>query len=672
MDKAAAFARADKLRTQIDEYRYRYHVLDDPMVTDEVYDSLTRELKEIEVRFPELITPDSPTQRVGGVPLDKFVNRPHLTPMLSLNDAFSIDEVKAWIKRIVKLSPVDWAPEYHLDLKLDGLACSLVYEDGRLVFGLTRGDGQIGEDITTNVRTIKSVPLRLRSGAPQTFYKGRVEVRGEILLYKKDFEIINQERAKKGLALFANPRNTAAGTMRQLDPSLVAARPLKFHVWNVLHETIKTHQEAYVMANEVGFIVSKNTKLVNKISEIEDYSKKWEQKRKDLPYATDGLVITINNNAVKAALGVVGKAPRGAIAFKYPAEQATTKVKDIFISVGRTGAATPVALLEPVVVAGSTVQMATLHNAGEVKRKDIRIGDTVIVRKAGDVIPEVVEPLPKLRDGSESNFVMLTKCPECSTRLVKQESEAVWRCPNVSCPSRVQKRIEHFASKAALDIEGLGEKNVALLLGANLIKDPADLYVLKKEKLLKLERFADLSAENLIKAISDKKTPPLPRFIYALGIRHIGTQTAIDLANNFRELDALQGLALQRDGRERLESVEGIGSVVAESIVAWFSHPINQKLLEKFKKYGVKPQEVKRVGGKLAGKSFVVTGSLESMSRDEAAEQIRNLGGTFQSSVAKDTDYLVVGANVGASKLKKAKALGTKQIHESELLKLLK
>ncbi|HLG90696.1 MAG TPA: NAD-dependent DNA ligase LigA, partial [Candidatus Saccharimonadales bacterium] len=401
--------------------------------------------------------------------------------------------------------------------------------------------------------------------------------------------------------------------------------------------------------------------------EVLKFAKKWEEKRKDLPFRTDGLVVKVNDRRLQARLGVVGKAPRGAVAFKYPAEQTTTKVKDIFVSIGRTGSATPVAILEPVVVAGSTVQMATLHNEGEVYRKDIRIGDTVIIHKAGDVIPEVIEPLAKLRTGSEKKFIMPTRCPDCGTQLVKaKETEAIWRCPNNACPSRSWKQIGHFASKGALDIEGLGEKNVVALIQAGLIKDPADIFTVRRSDLLKLERFADISAGKLEKAIQEKKRPTLDRFIYALGIRHIGDQTAIDLANHFHTFEKLKAATT-----DELSEVEGVGGIVAESVVEWFSQPPHRKLLEKFKKYGVEPQEAYPPKGPLSGKNFVVTGSLESMSREEAAERIRALGGRFQPAVSQETDYLVVGENVGEAKLVKAKKLGTKQISEKEFLQLI-
>ncbi|MGZ6005808.1 MAG: NAD-dependent DNA ligase LigA, partial [Candidatus Saccharimonadales bacterium] len=460
------------------------------------------------------------------------------------------------------------------------------------------------------------------------------------------------------------------GTIRQLDPKLVASRPLHFRAYDLLRDDpaeVPTHKFAYEALRSLGFLANKDAKVLPTVEQVMEYAHDWEAKRQELPFNTDGLVVKINDRQLYSRLGVVGKAPRGAVALKYAAEQATTKVKDIFISIGRTGAATPVAILEPVVVAGSTVQMATLHNESEIVRKDIRVGDTVIVHKAGDIIPEVIESLVKLRDGSEQPFKMPTHCPECGTELVKYKAaDAVWRCPNEHCPSRSWKRIEHYASKSALDIEGLGEKNVIALLNAELIKDQADIYTLKADEVMKLDRFAEVSANKLVDAIQSKKNPPLARFIYGLGIRHVGTQTAIDLANHFRKLEGLTMATI-----DELSEIEGIGEVVAESIVEWFSEPRNQKLLQKFKDLGVEPQEVKHVGGKLSGLSFVVTGTLDSMGREEAGEKIRALGGTFQSSVGKDTNYLVVGNNVGASKLAKADKLGTKQLDEAEFLKLI-
>ncbi len=633
-------------------------------------DSLKHELTQIETEHPELITPDSPTQRVAGEPLPGFKKIEHRNRMLSLNDVFSNEEFEAWVKRISKLLGREDI-EFFMDIKMDGLACALVYDDGILIQGITRGDGFVGEDVTANIRTIDSIPLRLRkSEGLEKFLQGRTEIRGEIVMYKEQFENLNAEREKSSLPRFANPRNLAAGTIRQLDPKLVAARPLQFHAYDMLRDNpddTPTNDFIYESIRKLGLISNSVAKTAKKPKEVEDYAKTWEEKRKELPFNTDGLVIKVNDRKLQARVGVVGKAPRGAVAFKYPAEQSTTKVKDIFVSIGRTGSATPVAMLEPVVVAGSTVQMATLHNEGEVQRKDIRVGDTVIIQKAGDVIPEVVEPLVKLRNGSEKKFTMPSHCPDCQTKLVKAKAtEAVWRCPNNACPSRAWKQIQHYASKDALDIDGLGEKNVIALIKAGLIKDTADIYKIKKEDLLKLERFADISASKLVKAIQDNKHPVLPRFIYGLGIRHVGVQTAIDLATHFKTLNKLSNSTI-----DELSEIEGIGEVVAEAIIEWFEEPRNKKLLEKFEKLGVEPQTAKEIKGPLSGKNLVVTGSLESMSREEAAERIRSLGGTFQSSVGKETDYLVIGANVGESKLKKARDLGTKQIDEKTLLKLL-
>lgn len=660
-----------KLRELINEYRYKYNVLNESIMSEEAADSLKHELSELEAAYPDLITPDSPSQRVAGEPLPQFTSREHRYRMLSLQDVFDENEVQAWIDRISKLTNKAQELEYFMDIKMDGLACALVYEDGLLTTAITRGDGFTGEDVTMNVRTIESVPLRLRrSKHAEAFLQGRTEIRGEIVMYKQDFAELNKRREADGLPLFANPRNTAAGTIRQLDPKLVASRPLHFRAYDLIRDDaadVPTHSFAYQTLRELGFLANDKPGLATSSKDIMAFAENWEEKRHDLPFNTDGLVIKVNNREIYAQLGVVGKAPRAAVAYKYAAEQATTKVKDIFISIGRTGAATPVAMLEAVVIAGSTVQMATLHNEGEILRKDIRVGDTVIVHKAGDIIPEVVEPLVKLRDGSEKPFVMPKTCPECGTELAKLKAdEAIWRCPNNQCPSRVQKRIQHYASKGALDIEGLGEKNVVALLDAGLINETPDIYGLQEAQIQSLERFAEISARKLVAAIQAKKQPALNKFIYGLGIRQVGSQTAIDLARHFRSLEKLREATI-----EELSKIDGIGEVVAESIVEWFAEPENQHILDVFKSFEVWPLEVKQVGGRLEGQKFVVTGTLETMGRDDAAEKIRALGGTFQSSVGKDTDFLVVGKNVGASKLAKADKLGTKRLSEQELIDLL-
>jgi len=671
MTKQEAQARITKLRDLINDYRYHYHVLNESIMSESASDSLKHELSQLEEQFPELITPDSPSQRVAGAPLPGFKQLEHSSRMLSLNDVFDETEMQAWENRILKLIPAESKLEYFADIKMDGLACAVVYQDGVLVQGITRGDGFVGEDVTANIRTIESIPLKLRhSKKYANFLSGRTEIRGEIVMYKKDFDLLNQKRQAEGRPLFANPRNTAAGTIRQLDPKLVAERPLHFRGYDLQRDNqddIKTYDEAYKIMHALGFLVNSKAPVYSDIQDVLRYAHKWEDKRHDLPYNTDGLVVKVNQLDIYRQLGVVGKAPRGAVAYKYTAEQSTTKVRDIFVSIGRTGTATPVAILDPVQIAGSTVQMATLHNESEIARKDIRIGDSVIVHKAGDIIPEVIEPLVKLRTGKEKPFIMPKKCPDCNSDLIKQKSEDVaWRCLNKSCPSRAWKQIEHYASKGAMNIEGLGEKNVIALLDAGYIEDQADIYSIKPEMLLKLDRFADISANKLVESIQSQKNPPLAKFLYGLGIRHIGSQTAIDLSQHYRQLEKIASATT-----EELSQIEGIGEVVAESVVEWFADPMNQKLLNKFKNHEVWPQKLKHVGGPLAGKKFVITGSLESMGRDQASDKIRELGGTFQSSVGNDTDFLVVGNNVGESKLTKANKLGIKQIDEAELLKIL-
>lgn len=668
MTREEAAHRAQKLRDQINDYRYHYHVLNRSLMSEAAADSLKHELTQIEEQFPDLITPDSPTQRVAGQPLERFRTAAHSTPMMSLNDVFSEEELTSWVRRNEKL--IGEINEYFVEIKMDGLAASLIYEDGLLVQGLTRGDGYTGEDVTQNLRTIESVPLQLRrsSQVDPGVYAGRFEVRGEVVLFKDDFEALNKERATKGMPLFANPRNTAAGTIRQLDARLVAERRLNFIVYGVVSslEQASTHEGEHQLATELGFRVEPHSRVARNVADIMQFAREWEEKRKELAYGTDGLVITVNDRRKVARLGVVGKAPRGSVAYKFPAEQATTRLKNILISIGRTGAATPFAVLEPVLVAGSTIQMATLHNESEIKRKDIRIGDTVIVQKAGDVIPEVVAPLPKLRDGSERVFVMPKHCPICQTLLVKKESEAIWRCPNPNCYALERGRIIHFASKEALDIEGLGEKIVDALLDSKLIADAADLFHLTIDDVKSMPRFADKSAENLVSSIQARKNPTLERFIYALGIRHVGRQTAIDLAGHFGSLEAFVGTSMAE-----LEGIEGVGKVVAESIYDWLNSKSGQDILSKLADEGVSPQPYRRARGKLSGLKFVITGTLEAFSREVAAEKLEALGGKVQPSVTKETDYLVVGADPGASKVSKAKSLNTKQVSEKDLLEML-
>jgi DNA ligase (NAD+) len=663
--------RAKELRTILAGYSYEYHVLDKPSVSDAVYDSLMGELKSIEAEHPELITPDSPTQRVGSELLGGFKKVQHTTRMLSLNDVFDVKDVEAWVERMDKLLP-GRTHEFFADIKMDGLACALIYEDGLLIQAVTRGDSFIGEDVTQNVRTIANVPLRLRtSNGYEQFLKGRLEIRGEIVMLKKDFNALNERQRKAGKPEFANPRNLAAGTIRQLDPKLVAERPLTFMGYDLIREDpaeVPTNMFAYEALTALGIRRNQQASVFTSIHDVMSFIHEWDKKRHDLPFNTDGLVVKVNNRRQFADLGVVGKQPRAAVAYKYAAEQATTIVKDIVISIGRTGAATPVAVFDPVKVAGTTVQHASLHNADEIARKDIRIGDTVVIFKAGDIIPQVESVVTELRpkDSSPFNYEKALHQQYPELEFERQGDDVVYRVKGSSSDFILKRSIEYYASKGALDIDTLGEKNVVALVDAGLVKDSADIYTLTVEDLLKLDRFAEVSAQKLISAIQAKKNPPLERFILGLGIRHVGTQTAIDLAHRFESIENLQTATI-----DELETVEGIGKVVAESIIAWFSDEDNSELLEKFKAVGVKPEFTKKEGGKLSGKNFVVTGTLEGMSRDEAAEKIRARGGTFQTSVAKDTHYLVAGANVGASKLQKAKAYGTTVINEAEFLQLV-
>jgi DNA ligase (NAD+) len=668
---AAAAERITKLRALIDDYRYHYHVLDQSIMSEAAADSLKHELSQLEEQFPDLQSPDSPTQRVAGAALDKFRKVGHKYPMISLNDVFNREEVEKWITRTDKLAP-GRTHEYFCDVKMDGLACALIFEDSTLQLAVSRGDGRTGEDVTQNVRTIENVPVTLRiSDGFATLLRGRTEIRGEIVMYKKDFNALNARREAEGQPVFANPRNLAAGTIRQLDPRLVAERPLHFRAYDLIRDDpgeVPTNSFAYEALRALGITANPSPGVFTAIDEVMGYADEWETKRHDLPFNTDGLVIKLNDRKLYAELGTVGKTPRGAVAYKYAAEEATTVVKDIVISIGRTGAATPVAVFDPVQVAGTTVQHASLHNADEIKRKDIRVGDTVVIFKAGDIIPQVLKVLTELRPKDAKTFNMFTELHRQYPELefVRPEGEAVYRVKGATGPLLLKRALQHYASKGALDIDGLGEKNVEALVDAGLINDLADLYTISKEDVLKLDRFAEISATNLVNAIADKKHPPLSRFIYGLGIRHVGTQTAIDLANTFRKLDTL-GTATYDD----LMAVGGVGDIVADAVLGWFVDDDNQALLAKFRRLGVWPEDVKTTGGPLQGNSFVITGTLNSMGRDLAAEKIRSLGGTFQTTVGKDTSYLVAGDNTGASKLKKAESFGTEVIDEAKLMELI-
>lgn len=663
--------RIEKLRELINDYRYQYHVLDESTMSEAAADSLKHELSQLEAEHPELITPDSPTQRVAGQALDKFTKVTHRTRMISLADVFDEREIGEWITRMQKLIP-NVLGEYVCDIKMDGLACSLIYEDGVLQQAVTRGDGLIGEDVTMNVRTIKNVPLRLRSNQKFAhFLRGRTEIRGEIVMFKQEFAQLNEQRAEQEKPLFKNPRNLAAGTIRQLNPALVAKRPLHFIGYDVIRDNwddVPTISYGYEALAELGIETSKQSRVVAGKAEVVDYIEHLGKIREGLKFNTDGAVVKLNNRAQFEELGIVGKTPRAAVAFKFAAEEATTIVKDIVISIGRTGAATPVAVFDPVQVAGTTVQHASLHNADEIARLDVRRGDTVIIYKAGDIIPQVQNVLVELRpeDSVAIDYEdeLHRQYPELE--FERREGEVVYRAKGLTGDVILKRSLQHFVSKGALDIDTFGEKNVIAVIDAGYVKDLADIYMLTKEQLLALDRFAEISAQKLIDSIADAKTPPLERFVYGLGIRHVGIQTAIDVVKNFGGLDTLAHATI-----DELKAIDGVGEVVAESIVAWFADEDNVVLLAKFNELGVHPHYEQKTG-KLVGQNFVVTGSLQSMGRDEAADAIRALGGTFQTAVAKDTTYLVVGGKVGGSKLKKAEAYGTKIIDEAAFLQLIK
>ncbi len=663
--------RAEELRELILKYNYEYHVLDNPSVSNAVWDGLFAELKRIEAEHSELITPDSPTQRVGSKLLDGFEKVAHKTRMLSLNDVFDRADVEAWVKRMDNLLP-GVKHEFFTDIKMDGLACSLIYIDGVFSQAVTRGDGFVGEDVTDNVKTIRNVPLKLRyEKGYEQFLVGRTEIRGEIVMLKKDFEDLNKKRVSVGEPEFANPRNLAAGTIRQLDPQIVTTRPLNFRAYDLIRDDVSQVSSwmfAYQAAGILGLSCNQQASVFGDLNGVMKFIDEWDKKRHDLPFNTDGLVVKVNDRAQFTKLGIVGKQPRAAVAYKYAAEKVTTIIKDIFIGLGRTGAATPVAILQPVTLAGSQIQHASLHNADEIKRKDIRIGDTVVIFKAGDIIPQVESVVLELRPKKSFAFdfeeALSSEYPEL--KFERPEGEVVYRVKGTTGPILLKRSIEYFTGKGVMDIDTLGKKNVIALVDAGLVDDLADIYKLTFEQIVKLDRFADISAHKLIDAIATTKKPKLDRFILGLGIRHIGSQTAVDLANKFQSINSLKKATI-----EDLLSVDGIGEVVAESIVVWFSDEDNLKLLDKFDALGVKPY-YQPATGKLVGQNFVITGTLKTMSRDEAADKIRSLGGTFQAAIARDTDYLVTGENVGSSKLKKAQDYGVKIIKEDELNNLIR
>ena len=670
MEQVNPVERAAELRRELNYHNYRYYTLDDPVVGDGQYDALMRELRAIETANLELFTADSPTQRVGGDPSPAFDEVEHSRPMLSLGNAFDFDELSAWHRRVSGLLD-DASFEMVCELKIDGLAVNLTYENGVLAQGATRGNGTTGEDVTRNLRTIKTIPISLLEGAPE-----HLEVRGEVYLPIEAFRRLNEERAQRGEQLYANPRNTGAGSIRQLDPKVTAARNMEIWVYSLgdpdAPEVPRNHWDALEWLSNLGFRVNPENRLCHTLEEVQDYYQSWLERRHDLPYEADGVVVKISPLDMQDQLGVVGREPRWAVAYKFPAEQATTKLLHIGINVGRTGSLNPFAVLKPVVVGGATVQHASLHNEEDIHRKDIRVGDTVVVERAGEVIPQVVGPVLADRTGNEYVFRMPDRCPECDNPVVKNEDDAMHRCPNPSCPAQFFELLKHYVSKGAADIDGLGERWCGILIEQGLVSDVADLYRLEKDRLLELDRMGDKLATRIVANIEASKTRPLPRILFAMGITHVGGEVAELLAQNFLGIEDLS-----RAGEEDLTTIEGIGPKIADSIIAWFQAPANQRVIEKLRASGLRleqeslPASATPSGAApFGGLTFVVTGTLSTFSRSEAESRIKRLGGKVTTSVTKKTSYIVVGESPG-SKADKAAQLGTPILDEAAFQRLL-
>ncbi|MBW4665874.1 MAG: NAD-dependent DNA ligase LigA [Cyanomargarita calcarea GSE-NOS-MK-12-04C] len=668
-----AKTRVQELRQLLQQASYAYYVLDSPIIEDAVYDRLYRELQQLEIQHPDLVSRDSPTQRVGEKPASQFTSVRHNVPLYSLENAFDVEELQIWEARWRRQTPSTKEVEYVCELKIDGNALALTYENGILVRGATRGDGVTGEDITQNVRTIRSIPLRLNMSGLENIE--RVEVRGETFLPLDVFKQINADRQKAGEQLFANPRNATAGTLRQLDSRVVARRRLDFFAYT-LHipgmddaSIANTQWEALELLQNMGFRVNPKKRLCQSLPEVEEYYEHWDTERLNLPYMTDGVVVKLNSYKLQEQLGFTQKFPRWAVALKYAAEEAPTRVENIAVNVGRTGALTPLAEMRPVQLAGTTVSRATLHNSSRIAQLDIRIGDTVIVRKAGEIIPEVVRVLKELRPENTEEFVMPSHCPVCGQSVVRETGEAVTRCVNADCAAILKGAIEHWVSRDALDVRGMGEKLVHQLVDRGVVHSVADLYELTSEQLCALERMGNKSADKLVEAIAQSKNKPWSRVLYGLGIRHVGSVNAQLLSEKFNSVNELSG-ARQSD----IEGIYGIGAEIAESVYQWFHIDANQKLIERLKAAGLQfvgeVIEVTSLNQKLAGKSFVITGTLPTLKRDEAKELIQSCGGKVTDSVSKKTDYLVVGEDAG-SKLEKAESLGVSQLSEAQLLELV-
>jgi DNA ligase (NAD+) len=654
------------LREEINRHNHLYYVLDKPEITDAEYDRLFDRLAELESRYPELVTPDSPTQRVGAPPLEAFKTIRHRLPMLSLNKATSESEFLDFHRRVLEHTSAQVKTmAYTAEPKFDGLAVEVVYERGTIVQGSTRGDGMVGEDVTLNLKTVNSIPLRLLGRAVPEL----IEVRGEVIMNKEDFSRLNRDRELSEEPHFANPRNAAAGSIRQLDSKVTRTRPLTLfaHGIGLLRGIELSNQwDTLSYLDQLGFKVSEHKELCRSMEQVKDYYERLLKLRDDLPYEIDGIVVKVNEFGLQRRLGEISRSPRWAVAWKFPAQQEQTIVKDIFVSVGRTGTLTPVAILDPDRVAGVEVSRATLHNEDEVRKKDVRIGDTVIIQRAGDVIPEVVSVIESRRTGKEEPFMMPDRCPVCGSKVERPEGEAAHRCTNLACPAQIKETLAHFASKGGMDIEGLGYRFLEQMADKKLIEDPADLYFLKKEDLMKMDRMGDKLAQNLLDAIDKSRKPGLSSLIYSLGIRNVGTHLADVLARNFKSIENLANQAI-----EDLTSVHEIGPVVAESIYNFFHNPKNLKVLEKLQKGGVvfPAEKSPATETPLAGKTFVLTGGLESMTRDEARRTIESLGGRVSSSVSKKTDFVIAGKDPG-SKYGEAVRLGVKTLNEPEFRKL--
>ncbi len=665
MNMEEAAKRAEELRRQLNHHNYRYYVLDDPVISDAEYDEMMRELRAIEESFPHLTTPDSPTRRVGAPPSEAFKPVNHLARMLSLDNVFNQEELRTWLDRVERQA--GQRLEFVCELKIDGAGIALTYENGVFVRGATRGDGITGEDITANLRTIRPLPLRLMGDDPPAL----LEVKGEAFMPRSSFEELNRRREEEGQPPFANPRNAAAGSLRQLDPAVTASRRLDLLVYELAYlegrERPPRHHQALELMREWGFPVSDKWAMASSAEEIVAFCEQWIERRDDLPYEVDGAVIKVDDLEMRDLLGSTSKAPRWAIAYKFPAEEKVTRLLDIEINVGRTGALTPTAVLDPVFVGGSTVSRATLHNEDEIRRKGIMIGDWVLVHKAGDVIPEIIKPITERRDGTQKAFVMPDRCPVCGARAFRPEGEAVARCTNVDCPARLFESILHYASRDAMDIEGLGPAIVNELMQKGYVRKISDLYRLSDEQLYDLTHFKDKAVSNMKKAIDQSRQRPLSRLLFALGIRHVGRHTAEVLARRFRSMEALSAAT-----EEELSATPEIGPIIAASVRAFFEEPRNLELLEELRKSGLRMDEgmAEGVSGTLEGLTFVLTGGLESMTREEARAAIEERGGRVAGSVSSRTDYVVVGKDPG-SKLQKAEQLGVKTLDEAAFREML-